>query len=407
MSKYRVIIRRLLWTVALITVYALGQQLPLPLIDQAHAADVLRQGAWWQIVGSLTGGSLDAATLFSLGLAPYMTAMICWQVLAALDLPSINRLSRRQNGYFQNGIALILAVGQAITFAKPLAPALVSYEIGRQDWAFAATVVMLVAGAMLTIFLGNLNMMHGFGGTLALIMPGMLVRLPQLLANGWGQTQYPLTPGHVVAALLIVAVFLPLAIRFYQAEVRLPIIRPLAPSPLVQGYVPLRLLGAGAMPFMFSTLLFTLPRWVVTKLGAADLAWGRLVLSWTAYTHWQGVLAYALVVWLLGWGFAVINVQPWRQARQMKEAGDYFPSVRPGEATEHFLLKHVIALNLVANTVITIIAGLPLVIGLAIPGIANFSPMIGNLFILVTVGDNVSQQFLAVWNKDRYQLFDD
>ena len=124
MKKHQDIVKRVLFTMMILFVYALGQQIMLPGFDITLARKIMSHNSLLQMFGLTTGGQMNLPTLLSLGLGPYMTAMIVWQAIQSLDIRAINNMSVRQSGVLQRFVTLVLATLQGIVMVYYLQDAI-------------------------------------------------------------------------------------------------------------------------------------------------------------------------------------------------------------------------------------------------------------------------------------------
>lgn len=409
MNKKHDLLIRFTWTFFLLLIVLIGQQILVPGIDSVVAGRSLDRVNFLQFISMTTGGQTAVPSLLTLGMRPYMTTMIIWQVVMALDLDVVKQWSQRQIGKVQRWITLIFAIIQGFEMVYFIRDAFLAYD--PFNWGINLNVpialVVLVSGAMFMTWLADFNALHGIGSTVALIIPGIIASIPVGLSNGIGSaitTKFSLTPMHVVLATIIGLVFIILVYYLYQAEMRLMVERPLNASVFDNSYFPMRFLTAGAMPFMFSSSLFMIPRLLVNQTVGPTDAFQRGVVKWFSFQTWQGILLYGLVIILLGYAFGYLNIQPTNVAKEMKENGDYFLNVMPGDDTERFIGWHFSRLSFVGNLILALIGTGPLIVGLYIPGAANFSVLFSSLFILITLVDTISQQVRALRSKNQYKL---
>lgn len=365
MMKNNDLLKRCLWTMLLVAIYGLGQRIPLPMIDATVARHYLAGNNFLQILGATTGGQSTIPTLLTLGIMPYMTSMIVWQAINAMDLQVINNLSQKRIGVIRNFIALMFCLLQSILYVYYVRTALVPvfFLWGQTDVSFPSAVLMLTAGGMLAIAIANFNSDHGIGGQVAVMLPGLLLTLPYMLNKGWGSTTFALTPVHLAIAIVIILVFIPLGVWLNQAELHLHVQRPMLDSSYGESYMPIRFLTAGPMPFMFSSMLFTLPQMLISGTSFASTSVGTEVTLWTTSTKVQGIITYAVIVVALGYAFGLMNFQPSKTARTLKESGDYFYNITPGDDTEHYLMRHFNRLSLPGGLVLMAIGSLHLSLG--------------------------------------------
>ncbi len=408
MFKHRDLIKRVIWSMIIVAIYLLGQKIILPVIDPAVAKESLSRQTVLQNFGVLTGSEFKLPTLFSLGIGPYMTGMIVWQAVTSLGLDSISHLSQRQVSYIQKWIALGIATLQGIQLTYFIRPSLMKLPIlvDSKMASMMIVMLMLLAGTMLAIFLGDWNAQHGLGGTSMLILPGIIMGLPNAISSGWGKYNYKLTPDHITVIAIVTVIALILLIPVMHAERRIKLERPMLEGKLTKSYLPIRILSAGAMPFMFSMSLFMLPRTMLSP-ETADTQWGQLLWHLTDYHSWTGIVTYAFLLMFLGYAFGLITVQPGQLAKNMKETGDYFLNVFPGDDTSSFLFRHFIAIVTFGNLFLVILGVTPLVVSLWTHdrAMANYSAYFGSLSILVSIMDNVVNQFRALYQKNTYRLF--
>ena len=189
-----------------------------------------------------------------------------------------------------------------------------------------------------------------------------------------------------------------------EAELHIPIERPLLENDLAKSYLPIRLLVAGSMPFMFSSSMFSLPTYFINQTVGPTNEFQRQIIKWFSYNTPQGIFSYAMVMVFLGYAFGYMNMQPSKIAKNLKESGDYIINQVPGDMTNRFLLRHFSLMSIWGNSILVIIAVTPLIIGLKYPFVANYSVVLGQVFILVTIMDTVSAQMRALWYKNRYRV---
>lgn len=404
------LLRRVLRTVVILVVFLLGQKIILPGINPAIAKTALHQQTFLQMLGVVVGGQFNLPTLFSLGMGPYMTSLIVWQAVTSLNWDPINHLSVSQVGYIQKTVTLILAILQGILIVRYLRPALVSFTLfgmrADLDQASMLATFTLVVGAMFSVFLGEQNADKGLGGSSMLILPGILLGLPNLLASGWGKQNYPLSQDHLLIAFFATILFVSLFVFLLKIEVQILVRRPLLEGPTQQSYLPFKLLIAGAMPFMFSTTLFMLPRNVIEgNSQIKDTHFGQMILKITDYQTLPGIAMYGLTLIMLTFVFGFITIQPLRLAKQMKENNEYIYNIFPGDETERYLMRRFVIMAFLGGLCLAVLGMIPMILGIKSPGLANYTMYFGSLAILVTLIQVLADQVSALYSKNHYYLF--
>ncbi len=203
----------------------------------------LDQVNFLQFISMTTGGQTAVPSLLTLGMRPYMTMMIIWQVITALDLDVVKQLSQRRVGIIQRFLTLFFSLIQGfemIYFIRDAFDSNDPWQIGI-NLNVAIAWIVLVGGAMFMTWLGDLNAVHGIGGTIALIIPGIIASIPTGLSSGVGSaitTSYSLTTQHIIIAVLIGLLFIIVMYYLYQGELHLHVERPLTPSVYASSYFP-------------------------------------------------------------------------------------------------------------------------------------------------------------------------
>jgi len=410
MDKKHDLRNRFIWTFFLLLIVLIGQEIVIPGIDPVVADQALNKVDFIKFVSMTTGGQTAIPTLLTLGMRPYMTQMIIWQVVTALDLDVVKQWSQKKTGVIQRFLTLFFAMLQGFEMIYFIRNAFIPndpWNLGININVIVAWIV-LVAGSMFMTWLGDFNAVHGIGSAIALIIPSIIAGIPNALITGVGTaitTQYELTIEHTIVAVIIGLIFVTVMYFLYQGELRLPIERPMVQNSYANSYLPMRFLTAGAMPFMFSSTVFMVPRLLVNQTVGPTNSFQRAISTWFSFQTWQGIVIYAAVVIVLGFAFGYLNIQPANVAKSMKESGNYFLNVMPGDDTERFISGHFARLSLLGNLVLALIGVGPLIVGMYVPGAANFSILFSNLFILITLMDTIIQQVRALRAKDHYAIF--
>lgn len=411
MHRYREFLTSLGWTVLILAVFVTGQTIPLPNLDVSTAQDAISHVTFLRLFANVTGSDFSNQTLFSVGMGPFMSAMIIWQAVQAVGDEAISHLSPHQVSLGKYGITLVLAIAQSFQVVYLVRGSLDTFYFpGTQiNIVFISTIIILVAGAMFVAWLANLNAAIGIGSSVALIIPGIVRGIPGNLINGFGDTEavpLKITATTLTAAIIIGAIFLVLSVITNAAELRLPIERPMLDQEHSDSYLPIKVLTSAGMPFMFSSSLFMLPRYFVNQTVGPTTPLQHAIVTWFSYRTPQGILVYALVLILLNYAFGYINLQPSRQAKTLRESDDYLIGVPAGDATEAVIMHHFNLLTFISNFLILLVGVGPLIVGLWYPAAVNYSLYLGSVLILAGMVGGVADQIKGLINKNRYQIFD-
>ncbi|MDF7683421.1 hypothetical protein PT287_07890 [Lactobacillus sp. ESL0679] len=397
----KVLRKRILWTLLLVTVYILGQFIIIPFVKQSAAARYLKVNTLIGVLGMYTGAQTTRPSLLMLGIGPYMTTNIMVQAVNSLDLKSLRQVSQHTWGIVTNVFSLIVAGLQGMLYVTNFRKALLPVYFGDYDISFYLAILILVTGGMISIYLANIISERGIGNSAILMVPQLVLSLPSLLIRGWGTKRFNFTLINlgIVALTTIVIVFYGLAL--IRAEERIPLRDPQLTSEYANSYFPIKLLTAGAMPFMFSTSMFMLLPLLAQN---SPLAVRELVLNMVSIRQPAGIVFYAVVIILLNFVFGLITLQPSVKARSFKESGSYFYRIVPGMQTEKFIMHKFTRLTWASSSILIVLSIWPLILGLWWPQLANLTPFIGNLFILIMILDMIEQEFQTLNSEKQYVI---
>ena len=394
--------KRLVYTFLLILVYRLGCFVVLPGIDASMLAS-LQSTAQEGLVGLLnmfSGGAFGNASIFALGVMPYISASIVIQLLGVF-VPYFRKLQmegesgRKKMNQMTRWltVAIICIQGPAYMAAVhsqiPAAAFTAVNQLGWSNFMFnLVSTVILMAGSMFVMWLGERITDRGIGNGISLIiMIGIVARLPYALFAEIGEKLSINNGGLllIIVELLIWFFVIIAAIALVQAVRRVPVQyakRVVGNRQYggVRQYIPLKINAAGVMPIIFAQALMLFPlifsRWDATRGLAATLS------NYTGF--WYNFIFFVLIV-IFTWFYTAVTVNPTMMAESMKRDGGFIPGVKPGKKTVEFLDTIMTRVTLPGSFELGIIAILPAIA--MIFGINNqFASFFGGTSLLILVG---------------------
>ena len=394
--------KRLIYTFLLILVYRLGCFVVLPGIDASMLA-TLQDSTQEGLVGLLnmfSGGAFGNASIFALGVMPYISASIVIQLLGVF-VPYFRKLQmegesgRKKMNQMTRWltVAIICIQGPAYMAAVhsqiPAAAFVAVNQLGWSNFMFnLVSTVILMAGSMFVMWLGERITDRGIGNGISLIiMIGIVARLPYALFAEIGEKLSINNGGLllIIVELLIWFFVIIAAIALVQAVRRVPVQyakRVVGNRQYggVRQYIPLKINAAGVMPIIFAQALMLFPlifsRWDATRGLAATLS------NYTGF--WYNFIFFVLIV-IFTWFYTAVTVNPTMMAESMKRDGGFIPGVKPGKKTVEFLDTIMTRVTLPGSFALGIIAILPAIA--MIFGINNqFASFFGGTSLLILVG---------------------
>ena len=394
--------KRIGYTLLLILVYRLGCFIVLPGIDATLLAG-LQSSTQEGLVGLLnmfSGGAFGNASIFALGVMPYISASIVIQLLG-MFVPYFRKLQmegesgrRKINQLTRYLTILILAIQGPAYMAQVhnQLPPSAFVAVGQMGWSNFAfnlvSTIILMAGSMFVMWLGERITDRGIGNGISLIiMIGIVARLPYALTAEIGEKMTTTNGGLLLLIVELVVLFLVFvaAIALVQAVRRVPVQyakRVVGNRQYggVRQYIPLKINAAGVMPIIFAQALMLFPllfsRWDATRGLAATL--GNYKGFWYNFI-------FAILVVIFTYFYTAVTVNPTMMSEDMKKNGGFIPGVKPGKKTAEYLDAIMSRVTLPGSIFLAIIAILPAFA--MILGVSNsFASFYGGTSLLLLVG---------------------
>jgi len=388
---------RIGYTLLLLLVFRFGSFIVLPGIDPTGIATFSRT-AKEGLMGMLdlfSGGAFSNASIFALGVMPYISASIVIQLLTIM-VPSLQRIQRegesgrrKINQYTRLLTLAILAVqAPAYLFAiKSDLPREAFLVTGFWTYTLPAT-LCLVAGTMFVMWLGERITDRGLGnGISLLIMIGIIARLPHALTAEI-ITRFTETTGgpllFIVEFIILLFIFMS-SIALVQATRRIPVQyakRVVGNKQYggVRQYIPLKINAAGVMPIIFAQALMFVPM----LFSGFDSAAG-FVRAFAPYGFWY-TFVFAILVILFTYFYTAITVNPTMMAEEMKKNGGFIPGIKPGKKTADYIDNIMSRITLPGSMCLAGIAILPTFAYQFLGINQEFSAFFGGTSLLILVG---------------------
>lgn len=404
MKNNKEIVKRICWSILLLIIVGFGKKIEVPGFLDVPKGET--QNLILRFLSTTTGGNLSKPTLLSLGMGPYMTALIIWTTISMIDTDRIKNLSVKQRGYIQRVLTLLFAIAQAIALTLKF-KTLINYEQfpGINKFAiFCMSIVILTTGAMFISWISDINSEKGLGAQSLFILPGLLSNLPAMLVSGQSGT-LRLDSRYFIGLLIITLIYIVVTIFLYNSEYRIHIQRTGIENKFNNSYIPIRLLTAGAMPFMFAVTVFSIPQLLLLNDRWTNTLFSSILSRLFSFNTVEGIITYGIILYALGMGFSYINVRPHDIAKNLKESGDYIYEVVPGVETEKYIKKKLSTIAMVGNSYLVVVSLIPLFIGLKIEIIANLAFYFGSVFMLIIILDTLTQEIKFIFSKRNYKIF--
>ena len=378
---------RILFTLGLLLIYRLGSFVTLPGVDHAVLEEATKNFAsdnsLLGLLNVFSGGAFAQASIFALGVMPYITASIIIQLLGIM-VPYFRKMQRegesgrRKMNQWTRFLTIAVLLLQAPAYLKTQIMAQQGAVVQEAGFIITSTII-LIAGTMFIMWLGEKITDRGIGNGISLIiMIGIVARLPQSFLQ---EFMFQTTGGGSIIMLLVELVFLALvfmlAIAIVQAVRKIPVqyAKRIVGNKQYGGvrqYIPLKLNAANVMPIIFAQALMFIP----------GLIWGGQWLDITSF--WYNFTLVVLVI-AFTYFYTAIIVNPQMMADDMKRNGGFIPGVKPGKSTVTYIDDIMTRITLPGSVFLAIITILP-AIAMSLGITQGFAYFFGGTSLLIMVG---------------------
>jgi len=406
---------KILLTLGLLAIYRVGFRIPLPFVDQSKtlfgaAGDGL--GGVFQQVAMFSATSLDNATIFGLGIMPYISASIIFQLLGSVwkpleDLQKEGESGRKKINEYTRYATVVLCLGQSIVYVKLLVSrGMIQADFLTPDgtlpfgWMFTGVLTM-TAGTVFLMWLGEQIDEYGIGnGISLLIMAGIIARMP---SAGMSMLQ-PIVEGGAelggemgVEKLLILAILFTAVVAgvvfITQGQRRIPTqsAKHMRGRRMYTGgrqYLPLKVNQAGVMPIIFASSLMMFPTLGLTALSGVfpEQSWlASLTNVFKNSTSFVYNILYVILIYFFCYFWTAITFNPKDMADNLKGYGSFIPGYRPGKRTADYLEKVMVRITYVGAGFLALVAITPTIVARAADIDYNVASFYGGTGLLIAV----------------------
>jgi preprotein translocase subunit SecY len=382
---------RILYTLLLIAVYRLGSYIVLPGID-SDKLEVNNSGLLG-LLDTFLGGAFTKASIFALGIMPYISASIAIQLLT-MALPYFQKMQkegesgRKKLNQITRVLTIFVTIAQSVSYLQTT----ISTDallISRGAFTISS-VFILTAGTIFCMWLGERITDRGIGnGTSMLIMIGIVSRFPKAIVQ---ESASRGTGGLLIFVAEIVALFIVVmfAVALTQAVRRVPIqyAKQVVGNKVMGGqrqYLPLKLNTSGVMPIIFAQALMFIPSLVAGLFAEKSDVASSIATTFNDYTTWQYNVLFATLIIVFTFFYTAIAISPQQISDDMKRGGGFIPGIKPGIATSDFIATVLDRITLPGGILLAVVAILPSLASMT--GMTReFSQFFGGTSLLILVG---------------------
>ncbi|HYF10292.1 MAG TPA: preprotein translocase subunit SecY [Candidatus Paceibacterota bacterium] len=364
---------RVLFVLGILVVFRALAAIPVPGVDALRLEQFFNSNQILGFLNIFSGGGLSSLSIVMLGVGPFITASIIMQ-LATMLSPRLKAMyqedgeaGRKRFGQYSRLLSVPLALIQGFSFLVLLERQQVLVSLTPFD--FALNLVLITAGSMLLMWLGELVSEYGVGNGVSLIIfAGIVSQLPTTasqLAFAFDPSQIPIYLGFTAVALLTIAA----VVSITEAERPIPVtyarrVRGAKVYGGISTYLPLRVNQAGVIPIIFALSILLFPQMLsnlLSYVGNPTInSIGAAVSNFFA-DPWVYGIGYFILVFLFTYFYTAVTFDPDSISSNLQKSGAFVPGVRPGSSTSEYLSKILVRITFVGALFLGVIAVLPLI----------------------------------------------
>ena len=399
---------RVILTLSLLLVYRLGAQVVLPGIDPIQLAELSERtdgGGLLGILNAFTGGAFANASIFALGIMPYISASIVVQLMG-IAVPYLQKLQkegesgRKTINQITRWLTIAICVVQAPAYLYGLSALGVpdsAFILGKGPLFIFSSVIILVTGTIFAMWLGEKITDKGIGnGISLLIMVGIIANLPlsftqefvSRVSENNGGLMLILIELVLWIIIILLSILLTLAVRRIPVQYARRQAGGSSNDRTVYGsrqYIPLKLNASGVMPIIFAQAIMFAPAYIGGALGDSNAGqWMQTNFS-DIFGLWYNVL-FSLLIIIFTYFYTAITVPTNKMSDDLKRSGGFVPGIRPGNETSEYLDKVMSHITFPGSIFLAIIAIFPAVVVKLIGIQQGWALFYGGTSLLIMVG---------------------
>ncbi len=371
--KDRSLRNKLFFLLAMLAVFRVLATIPIPGIDIARLEQFFSSNQLLGLLNIFSGGGLSNLSIIMLGVGPYITGSIIMQLLTVLS-PKLKQMymeegeaGRKRFGQYSRILTVPLAIIQGFGFLVLLERQGIISHLGSFD--FAINLIVIVAGSILLMWLGELITEFGIGnGVSIIIFSGIVAGLPTTISRlifTFDPSQIPL----YVSFLAVAAVIIAAVVTVTEAERPIPVTysKRVRGSKMYGGistYLPLRVNQAGVIPIIFALSLLLFPQMIFSFLSQTGVSVLNSIGSFVTEAlanQWVYGSLYFILVFVFTYFYTAVTFDPDSISSNLQKNGAFIPGVRPGQSTSLHISKVLVRITFVGALFLAFIAILPLI----------------------------------------------
>lgn len=368
--------RKVVFTLGILFVFRLGAGIVIPYIDTSAITSAATSSGIFGIMNMLGGGTLEKFSLFSLGVSPYITSSIIIELLSMDVVPALTQWNKEGNTGKKKKdkvtrvltLALAIIQGGSLTYAFDKGYSILA---SSSIWTYVYVVVVMAAGSMFTMWLGDQITIKGVGnGTSLLIFTGIVANLPNSFISSFksmvtfGSTYKTATS--LVWYILFVLVYLAIVVFvvFEEGAIRkIPIIYATNTQTVMHTKestnLPIKINSSSVIPVIFAASVLAAPRTIISFMKSTSTT--QMIDNILNYQKPIGFVLYIVMIILFTFFYSNLQIDAKKISEDLKKSGGAIPGVRTGDDTKKYIGTVLNRVTVVGSLFLAIIASIPII----------------------------------------------
>ena len=395
--KNKEIVNRIFFTIMILLVLRIGAAISVPGVSISPSLrEAMDSGDSLALMNLLGGGALQNFSIFALGVSPYITSQIIIELLSKDVLPALTELSkqgeygRKKREMATRYLTLLLGAVQGYGIIRTMINSdYISLSLPDNFWSYAYIVTILLAGAMLTMWLGDQITEKGLGNGISMIIfAGCVSSLPSQITTAWskwisGKAEYGSTEMikgafQFILYILVMVLVIGFVVFTELSRRKIPVQHAgkggSTASMARASFLPIKLNSAGVIPVIFASSIMSAPQIIASFISseASEAKWlnifnynRTITMPWFDGSTWEmnwGLVIYLVLILAFTFFYAEMQIDPATLADNFQKNGSYIPGVRPGKETERYVGKVLNRVTFIGAFALMLIAALPVVL---------------------------------------------
>ncbi|HEC2145134.1 TPA: accessory Sec system protein translocase subunit SecY2 [Staphylococcus delphini] len=388
-KEYKVLYQRIWFTLMVMTIYILGSRIVLP----GMKIQFLSSHSFLDLALSNVGGDIRTLNLFSLGLGPWFITVIMMTLFNYRNIDKGKLQTRLERHIKERLFTLLLAIFQGCFLLSQY-----RNEIHLSSMYVALLLLILVAGTMFLVWLVDQNTIYGIAGPTPIVLIGIIKSIFQQ------QQHLAMTMVMIVAVSMVIVLVLIIWLERIEYRIRYRDMMNVTTSKK-DIYISWKLNPAGSLAVMFHFSLFSIIVMLVQWIGKVLTRQVDNQLEFLELAHTSGILLFLVTLFLLNYILSKVMLNTKRKAKDFQKSGNYIEGIYPGKQTEKYLNRRASIVSAWGAVALSVIIGLPLLISIVIPDMANQLSILTQFIIMIYMTVHITETVRTYLYFDQYQPF--